>query len=320
MNKRAAVFSHNGLGDGINCLVLSNNLHLNGFEVDTYQNVMGGLKDWIPHLSVKPYPSIDELPKIFQSYDLFFAVWNDSSEFVNKLIQEGKRRFPERMKVIYLYGSPNIVNEPYYADCLTNSVASVAENMRIIIEKVLHLPKITKSNGFIAPLGLIHRKYPKRIAIHCTSSRPTRNWPKEKFIKLALHLKNEGYQSVFIPGPEESANWQDLKELGLEVADFPSLDALARFIYESGYLIGNDSGLGHLASALGIPTLSLFRRKTWAKMWAPSFAECVVVAPSNLVPNIRGARLRDRYWQKFVTVNMARRGFEQLVHMHRSCC
>jgi len=313
MNKKAAVFSHNGLGDGINCLVLSNNLHLNGFEVDTFQNVMGALQNWIPHLSVKPYPEIDELSKILQTYDLFFVVWNDSSEFVNKLIQEGKRRFPERIKVIYLYGSPNIVNEPYYADCLTNSVTSVAANMRIIIEKVLHLPKVTKSNGFIAPIDLCYKKHPTRIAIHCTSSRPTRNWPKEKFIELATLLKQEGYQPVFIPGPEEFNNWQDLKEIGFEVVNFPSLDALARFIYESGYLIGNDSGLGHLASAIGIPTLSLFRRKTWAKMWAPSFAEGVVVAPSNLVPNIRGFRLRDRHWQKFVTVNMAKRGFDRLV-------
>ncbi len=315
MNKKAAVFCHNGLGDGVNCLVLSNNLHLNGFEVDTFQNVIGALKDWFPHLSVEPYPAVDALPEILQKYDLFFAVWNDSSEFVNKLIQEGKRRFPERMKVIYLYGSPNIVNEPYYADCLTNSIVSIAENMRIIVEKVLHLPKLTKSNGFIAPVGLSFRKHPKRIVIHSTSSRSTRNWPKEKFVKLALYLKKEGYHPVFVPGPEEIEKWRNLKEFGLELADFPNLDALARFIYESGYLIGNDSGLGHLASALGIPTMSLFRRKTWAKMWAPSFAECVVVAPSNLVPNIRGLRLRDRYWQKFVTVNMARRGFERLVQM-----
>jgi hypothetical protein len=315
MRTKAAVFCHNGLGDGVNCLVLSNNLHLNGFEVDTYQNVIGALKDWFPHLSVIPYPPLEDLPRILQSYDYYFVVWNDSSEFVNKLIQEGKRRFPERMKVIYLYGSPNIVNEPYYADCLTNSLASVAENMRIIVEKVMHLPKLTKSNGFIAPVGFIFKKHPKRVVIHSTSSRPARNWPKEKFIKLALHLKKEGYHPVFVPGPEEFPKWIDLRDLGLQVDDFQSLDDLARFIYESGYLIGNDSGLGHLASALGIPTMSLFRRKTWAKMWAPSFAKSVIVAPSNLVPNIRGFRLRDRYWQKFVTINMARRGFERLVQL-----
>ena len=103
--------------------------------------------------------------------------------------------------------------------------------------------------------------------------------------------------------------------MGFEVHAFPSLDFLARYVYESGYLIGNDSGLGHLASALGIPTLIFCRRKTWANMWAPSFHRGVVVTPSSWIPNIRGFRLRDRHWKKFISVRMARRAFERLVHM-----
>jgi ADP-heptose:LPS heptosyltransferase len=94
---------------------------------------------------------------------------------------------------------------------------------------------------------------------------------------------------------------------------FPSLNLLAHFIYESGYLIGNDSGLGHLASALGIPTLTLCRRKAWANMWAPSFSKGVVVTPQSWIPNIRGLRLRDRYWKKFISVSMAERAFEKLI-------
>ncbi len=313
MGPKAGVFCHNGLGDGINCLVLSNNLHLNGYQVDTYQNAIGSMQNWFPHLPVQPYPGVEELPRILHAYDYYFVVWNDASEFVKKLIEEGKRRFPDRIKVLYLYPSPNIVNEPYYADCLTDPTVSIAANMRIVCEQVMHLPKSTKSNGFIAPEGVQFRKYPKRIAIHPTSARVTRNWPKDKFVKLALHLKEEGLQPVFIPGAKDWENWQDVLPLGLELADFSNLDALARFIYESGYLIGNDSGLGHLASALGIQTLTFCRRKAWAKMWAPSFTKGIVLTPSSLIPNIRGFRLRDKYWQKFISVNQARRGFELLL-------
>src|SRR5580692_11517036 len=154
MGPRAGVFCHNGLGDGINCLVLSNNLHLNGWKVDTYQNSVGSMQNWFPHLPVQPYPKVDELPRILGAYDWFFVVHNDTDEFVLKLIQEGKRRFPERLKVIYLYPSKFIVNERYYSDCLTNPNLPVAENMRLICEKILHLPKITRSNGFIPPAGL----------------------------------------------------------------------------------------------------------------------------------------------------------------------
>ncbi|MBX7066561.1 MAG: hypothetical protein K1X28_04970 [Parachlamydiales bacterium] len=310
MGPRAGVFCHNGLGDGVNCLVLSNNLHLNGWKVDTYQNSIGSMQNWFPHLAVNPYPPLSELPRILNSYDWFFVVQNDTDPFVLQLIQEGKRRFPEKLKVIYLYPSKNIVNEPYYNDCLTDPGLSIAENLRLLCEKVLHLPKITKSNGFIPPPGLIHRKHPKRVAFHPTSARETRNWPREKFLSLAQHLKERGFDPVFIPGTKNG--WENI---GFEVALFPNLDQLARFIYESGYLVGNDSGLGHLASALSVPTLTFCRRKTWANMWAPSFHKGIVVTPSSWIPNIRGLRLRDRHWKKFISVRKAKKSFDRLVSL-----
>lgn len=91
MGPHAGVFCHNGLGDGINCLVLSNNLHLNGWKVETYQNTIYSMQNWFPHLPVQPYPDLEELPRILNSYDWFFVVQNDSSEFILKLIQEGKK-------------------------------------------------------------------------------------------------------------------------------------------------------------------------------------------------------------------------------------
>lgn len=313
MGLRAGVFCHNGLGDGINCLVLSNNLHLNGWQVDTFQNTIGSMQNWFPHLSVQPYPKLEELPRILSSYDWYFVVQNDTDEFVLQLIREGKKRFPDQIKVLYLYPSPNIVNEPYYLDCLTNPKASIAENMRLVCEKIIQLPKITKSNGFTPLSGLVKHKYPNRVVVHPTSARLTRNWPKEKFVKLALHLRKEGYELVFVPGGiKEQEDWRDVKNLGFEIQSFPSLDALSRFIYESGYLIGNDSGLGHLASALGIPTLTLCRRKAWANMWAPSFCKNIVITPASWIPNIRGLRLRDVHWKKFISVGKVIRGFKKL--------
>ncbi len=310
MTRTAAVFCHNGLGDGVNCLVLSNILHLNGFQVDTYQNTLGSMQTWFPHLPVQPYPSLDQLPRVLSSYDWYFVVHNDANEFVRQLILEGKRRFPDRIKVIYLYPSPNIVNEPYYADCLTDPTLSVAENLRRLAANVVHLPKTTESNGFIVPEGLVFRKFPKRIVVHPTSGKVSKNWPKEKYVKLALHLQRSGFQPIVVPGRADMSEW---KNLGLELADFPTLDALARFIYESGYLVGNDSGLGHMASAMGIRTLIVCRRKAVAKLWAPSFTRGVVLTPSSWIPNIRGLRLRDKHWHKFISVNQARRAFESLL-------
>lgn len=314
MGPKAGVFCHNGLGDGINCLVLSHNLFLNGWEVDTFQNTIGSMQRWFPHLPVQPYPKFEELPRILASYEWYFVIQNDTDPFVLALIREGKRCFPEQLKVIYLYPSKHIVNEPYYSDCLTDPTASLAKNMTLFCEHTLRLPKIAHTNGFTPPSDLIHRKFPHRIVVHPTSARATRNWPREKFVKLALHLKEEGYQFTFVPGGmKEIEEWKSVLPQDFELPFFPSLDTLASYIYESGFLIGNDSGLGHLASALGIPTLTLCRRKTWANMWAPSFHKGVVVTPSSWIPNIRGFRLRDRQWKRFISVGMARRAFNELI-------
>lgn len=310
---KAGIFLHNGLGDGINGLVLANHLHLNGWQVDTYNNVLGSMQSWCPHLSICPYPPVSEISVILASYDLFLIVHHETDPFVRKLIEEGKRRFPDRVKVLYLYASRNIVNEPYYSDSCIDPSLSVVENLRLFCQKMLRLTKLTKSNGFIPPPHLSHRQYAHRIVMHPTSSRPTRNWPKEKFVKLALHLKQQGYEICFVPGSSEEKQWQDVVDLGLNLSFFSTLDELGQFIYESGFLIGNDSGLAHLASSLDIPTLIFARRKTLANLWAPSFSTGLAITPSPWILNIRGLRLRDRYWKQLISVSMAKKGFERLV-------
>ncbi|MBX9744643.1 MAG: hypothetical protein K2X08_05470, partial [Chlamydiales bacterium] len=177
MGPRAAVFCHNGLGDGIVSLVLPNNLQLNGWTVDAYQNLLVDMQPWFPHLPLLTYPSLDEMSTIFSKYDWFFVFQNDSSPFIQKLIVEGKKRIPDQLKVIYIYPSKHIVNEPYYLDAQINPSLPVAENMRLFCERIIHLSKITKHNGLIPPEHLTYRKYKQRIAIHPTSSREGKNWP-----------------------------------------------------------------------------------------------------------------------------------------------
>ena len=163
MRPKAGIFCPNGLGDGVVFFTLPHNLQLNGWEVEIYQNTMGAMQSWFPQLKVKTYPSADALLDILGAYDMFFVVKFKEQPLLIKLIEEGKRRFPEKIKVIYAYPSKNIVNEPYYSDCLTDPDISIPENMVRFCEKVLHLPKVTKSNGFIPPPELISRKFPKRV-------------------------------------------------------------------------------------------------------------------------------------------------------------
>ncbi|WP_309235085.1 glycosyltransferase family 9 protein [Paraburkholderia youngii] len=78
---------------------------------------------------------------------------------------------------------------------------------------------------------------------------------------------------------------------------------------EAGWFIGNDSGLGHLASAIGVPTLSLFMRSGLARTCRPGWSPGAIVLPLNVVPT---GRLRERCWKRLMSVRRVLRGFETL--------
>lgn len=312
--KKAAVYSHSGLGDGIISLVLSNNLHQNGWMVDTFHNGMQSLQSWFPHLPLLPYPTNPSISSHLDYYDKLIVFHNDSSEFILKLIEIGKKKDPDKIKVIYPYPTLGIRLKPYYQDSLLDPTKSIIEGLRIFCGEILQFPKTTLSNGLIAPLHLHFRKHPKRVVLHVASSRPGKNWLIERFVKLALHLKKKGMHPVFIAGgPKERKEYEWLIEEGFDLPLFPHLDAVAQFLYESGYLIGNDSGLGHLASCMGIPTVTISRRKKVARFWRPAWTLGKIVVPHFLIPNIRGLRLRDRKWRFFISTGKVLRAFSNLL-------
>ena len=98
-------------------------------------------------------------------------------------------------------------------------------------------------------------------------------------------------------------------EQGFTVTAQPSLDALAQLIYESGWFIGNDSGIGHLASNLGIPTVSLIHRRKTMLRWRPDWAPGEALLP--WMPLLLHA-LKERGWKYFISVNQVLKAFERL--------
>ncbi len=110
-------------------------------------------------------------------------------------------------------------------------------------------------------------------AIHPGSGSPHKNWPWERFLEVALAISNQKQiQPLFLFGPvEEEAPKEMVK--AIEAQGFPILNRSALPILAGvlshcvGYL-GNDSGVSHLAAALGIPTVNLFG-PTDPAYWSP---------------------------------------------------
>jgi heptosyltransferase-3 len=92
--------------------------------------------------------------------------------------------------------------------------------------------------------------------IHPFSGSARKNWPLERFRELAARLPMPAH---WCAGPEE----------GLEDAvRFDNLYDLAGWIASARVYIGNDSGITHLAAAVGTPVVAIFG-PTDPAVWAP---------------------------------------------------
>jgi ADP-heptose:LPS heptosyltransferase len=96
-------------------------------------------------------------------------------------------------------------------------------------------------------------------------------WPAEAFARAITALATRARVNVIVHvGPADADAAEALRRhLGAGVAWLvnPSLPALAGVLAEATIYLGNDSGVSHLAAALGLPALVLFDRSHLA--WRP---------------------------------------------------
>jgi hypothetical protein len=122
-----------------------------------------------------------------------------------------------------------------------------------------------------APLGMMPHidvsRMPrcKTIVIHPFSGGRVKNWPLANFRALASRLP---FPIEWTAGPEE---------LLPEARRFDNLLELAEWIGGASLYIGNDSGITHLAAAVGIPSVGLYNAAN-TKVWSArgERVKCVV--------------------------------------------
>ena len=132
------------------------------------------------------------------------------------------------------------------------------ENWRVLAKGLgLELPAVNKmavGAGNRAP-----------ILIHCGAAQPTKQWPLERFQFVAAQLRRSGHAVRIACDAHQRQWWLDRGE---EVCVPGSVTELIQVLDEARLLIGNDSGPGHLAAIMGIPTFTLFGNQT-ARRFAP---------------------------------------------------
>lgn len=119
---------------------------------------------------------------------------------------------------------------------------------------------VPPNNWQIDPLPL-----PPTAVLHPGSGNPKKNWHIENFFQVAHALQNRGINVLWSRGPAEAS--LVLPE-NLSLLENVSLCELARYLAAAAIYVGNDSGVTHLAAAVGCPTIAVFG-PTDPKVWAP---------------------------------------------------
>ena len=109
----------------------------------------------------------------------------------------------------------------------------------------------------------------KPVVVHPGSGSPAKNWPVERFADVIRRLRAQQKEVVAVAG---EADVEQAAVLAREVPGVPlltglTLTELSETLAECGCFLGNDSGITHLAAAVGLPVVALFGPSdpdTWA--------------------------------------------------------
>lgn len=283
---KLAIVSERGLGGALIYMVLANNLVKTGYNVSFFHSGLHELNDWFPNTNIFPFPEKSKLEETYAKYNKVIIVSNsvDRDAIIaiknTQICTFNKRHFRQE-----------------------NMLNSVMAGCR----SLFRIPEPIKKNGITIASNLTSRKYKNRVIIHPLSVSHDKNWTAKRFAKFSNLLEKHDYEPVYIISKYEREQWDKLLP-GSTYPTFTNLSELASFIYESGWMVGNDSGIGHLASCLGVPTLTLGKPFGRSYFWQPGWA------PGKLVtPNIRLPRKLNHLWKYLLSVNKVWREFHELV-------
>jgi hypothetical protein len=270
-------------------MIIVKNLIRNAIPVTVFGSPAFALRAWFPDIEIRPLPSFDDLAQALTGFDTVIQMQTDQPirtlhQLHHRVVTLHHVEFGERQ-------------------------GCMGERFADFCRRDLSLSAIDLDNGLSAPANLQHRRHRQRVLIHPEASTPDKCWTPQRYIKIALQLQRRGFDVHFVIAPHERARWVGLAAYGLSAPHFPDLNALAGCLYESGWFIGNDSGVGHLASNLGIPTISLFRRRRVASRWRPVWGKVGVVLPWQWIPS---SYLKEKFWRQTLTCGRVLKTFSRL--------
>jgi ADP-heptose:LPS heptosyltransferase len=221
---------------------------------------------WSPLFSAEKLPPA--LSAWFESFDLVINYWPDPDGAV-------RSHFTRRTTAYISHDCrrPSSPAAKNYCDALS----ALGLRARDFVSRI-QIPETIRQDA-AQRLGSFH----DFAAIHTGSGSASKNWQPERWAELSLR---QHLPVLAITGEAErtdaQVNWPE--DLFVQRAHRWPLPLLAGALLRARRYLGHDTGITHLAAALGVPTLALFG-PTDPAVWAPPGPHVFVVK--------KGSAMRD---------------------------
>jgi len=211
----------------------------------------------------EPFP--ERLSEFFSSFGVILLFGKASGSV---LAQNLKKAGAER--VILLPGFPPEDFQIHVVDYLVDSLkTSGIDGKNLFSPLRLPVEAMSFAGSFFGNLGL-QKEGDRVLVIHPGSGSPAKNWGPENFARVADGMSRRA-KVLLISGPANDGIAEvrrALKKANPFVVENLPLLQLAALLQRSTAYLGNDSGITHLAAALGIPTVAIFG-PTDPAIWGP---------------------------------------------------
>ncbi|MBK8148286.1 MAG: glycosyltransferase family 9 protein [Acidobacteria bacterium] len=101
----------------------------------------------------------------------------------------------------------------------------------------------------------------KIAMFHPVAAFATKQWATEKFARVAEFLDVRGYRVLAVGAPTERGQLELLKSIAsspIEIFSDLALPEITALAARASLFVGNDSGIAHIASAVGCPSVVIF--------------------------------------------------------------
>jgi heptosyltransferase-3 len=149
-----------------------------------------------------------------------------------------------------------------------------ATQLAVTDQAAARISELLRANGVDAP------STPLAI-IHPTAAFDTKQWATDRFARVSESLSARGFSVVVITAGTEAHVAETLKQdsatpvITLTNLSLPEVTAL---VSRAHLFVGNDSGIAHMAAAVGAPSVVIFGSSNTAhwRPWAKAAAEVVL--------------------------------------------